>query len=154
MEDNSEALKADERAVPEKVDFTGLYAVRGFLPEDKNFIMSTMLKGIYYGDSWFSQIDKTLFMDNYKHIVERMLENCVVTVACLHEDANTVIGYSVLSRDFQTVVWVYVKKKWRNKGVGKQLVPVSPRYVLHLSVLGRELLSKLNGAIFNPFAPL
>jgi GNAT superfamily N-acetyltransferase len=132
-------------------DFSGLYNIRDMVAEDKNFILATSLRGIYYGDSWFSLIPKDTFMDFYKNVIGAMLTKCNVKVACLPDDPSVIIGYSILSSDYQAIVWVYVKQAWRNKGIAKALVPKYPIAVTHLTRLGKTLLPKFEGAIFNPF---
>lgn len=134
--------------------FQGLYDVRDSKPSDKNFILATFLRGLYYGETWFSEIPKDIFMDNYKTIASSLLNSPRVTikVACLPEDPDTIIGYSILSTDYQTLHFVYVKSAWRLKGVGKSLVPAHPTYVSHLTQLGKSLLLKLKPAVFNPFS--
>ncbi len=134
------------------VDFSGLYNIRDFKESDKAFVLSTFLKGLYYGDSWFSEIDKTSFMDNYKLVGESLLQKCAVKIACLPDDEDVILGYSILSSDFQAIIWVYVKEPWRKKGLGRSLVPKHPIAVTHLTKLGKALLKeKLNGTKFDPF---
>jgi len=134
--------------------FQGLYSVRDNKPEDNNFILATFLRGLYYGETWFSEIPKDIFMDNYKKIAEALIHSpkVIIKVACLTDDPDTIIGYSILSSDYQTVHFCYVKSAWRLKGVGKSLVPQHPTYVSHLTQLGKTLLSKLKPAVFNPFS--
>lgn len=132
-------------------DFSGLYDIRDYKEEDKNFIISTFLKGLYYDDSWFSLIEKNTFMDNYKKVIEALIQKCVIKVACLKDEQDVIIAYSLLSQDFQTISWVYCKKEWRRKGIARSLLPKHPRSVSHLTQLGRQLLPKLEGAVFDPF---
>ena len=134
-------------------DFKGLYNVRDMMPEDKNFILSTFLKGLYYGDSWFSVMPKFVFMDNYKGIAEMLISSPkhTVKVACLPDDPSVILGYSILSSDFQGIDWVFVKSAWRNKGIGRSLLPHSPAYITHLTKTGLSLMSKFPTVIFNPF---
>lgn len=134
-------------------DFKGLFAIRPMASADTNFVIATFLRGVYYGETWLSETPKEIFMDNYKKVAENLLNNpnVAVTVACLPDDPNVILGYSILSSDAQVVHWVYVKSIWRKKGIGKTLVPAHPAAVSHLTALGRILLPKLNGAIFNPF---
>lgn len=130
-----------------------LYDVRDYSLEDKNFICATFLRGLYYGDSWFSLVPKSIFMDNYKKVIEALLSspNVSVKIASLKEDPSVILGYSILSNDYQSIHWVFVKSVWRNKGISKSLVPTHPMQVTHLTKLGLSLLPKLNGAVFNPF---
>lgn len=134
--------------------FAGLYDIRDAKEEDKNFILATFLRGLYYGDSWFSQTDKKSFMTNYKKFAESLLTSnrVVVKVACLKEDADVILGYSILSADFQAIHWVFVKQVWRQKGIAKSLIPSRPQAVTHLTSLGKELLNKFETKpIFDPY---
>jgi hypothetical protein len=162
MENNSQSVENNETNVSEKMteDFTGLYDIRDYKESDKNFIMASFLKGLYYGDSWFSKIPKDVFMANYKRVIEYYLQpgKCAVKIACLPDDPDIIIGYSILSADYSAIVWVYVKNSklpdgstWRRHGIGKRLVPQYPTAVLHLTKIGESLLSKYPTAIFNPF---
>jgi hypothetical protein len=133
-------------------DFRGLYDVRDGKAEDLSFILATFLRGLYYGDSWFSLIPKAVFMANYKPVIEALLRKNVVKVACLKEDPDVILGYSILSPDLSTIHWVQVKSIWRRKGIAKSLVPQYPIQVTHLTKLGLSLLPKFQDCQFNPFA--
>lgn len=135
-------------------NFVGLYQVRDFKEEDKNFVLATFLRGLYYGDSWFTDIPKDIFMDNYKSVAESLVSSPKVTIkiVCLKEDTDVILGYSILSSDFQTVHWVYVKSIWRRRGIGSSIVPNYFTAASHLSGLGRTLMKKYKDAIFNPFS--
>lgn len=135
-------------------DFKGLYNIRDGKESDKNFILATFLRGLYYGDSWFSEIPKDIFMLNYKPVAEHLVNspNVVIKIACLPDDPDVILGYSLLSADYLTVHWTYVKSIWRKKGIAKSLLPMHPDTITHLSGLGRQLMKKFNNkVIFNPF---
>lgn len=134
-------------------NFQGLYDVRDYKESDKSFILATFLRGLYYGDSWFSMIPKSIFMDNYKRVAEGILANpkTLVKIACLKEDPDVILGYSILSNNYSTIVWVYVKSAWRKQGIAKSILPQFPTTVTHLSALGKSLLSKYPNVTFNPF---
>lgn len=130
-----------------------IFEIRDAKLEDKNFIMATFLRGLYYGDSWFSLIPKNIFMDNYKILLERILANPlnVVKVACLKEDPDIILGYSILSANYQVIHYVFVKSPWRKQGIGRALTPRYPVAVTHLTTLGKSLLTKYENCVFNPF---
>ncbi len=131
-----------------------LYIVRDAKPEDQNFILASFLNGIYYGNTLFNMIPKAIFMENYKEIANELYRNqlkTVVKVACLKDDEDVILGYSILSADYLTIHWVYVKEKFRHQGIGKSLVPLYPISVSHLTKLGIELLKKLPNTFYNPF---
>lgn len=134
--------------------FQGLFDIRDVKESDKNFVLATFLRGLYYGDSWFSMIPKPIFMANYKHVAVALVNSpkTVIKIACLKEDPDVILGYSMLSSDYQTIHWVFVKAAWRNKGIAKALLPQYPIAITHLSRLGVILKSKFPNAVFNPFA--
>jgi len=136
------------------MNFAGLYEVRDYKPSDESFVLSTFLRGLYHGDSWFSKIPKDIFMDNYHIIAERLVRspNVTIKIACLPDDPDVILGYSILSADYSAMHWVYVKKIWRGKGIGRSLTPTRLEAVTHLSSLGESLLkAKLKDTVFNPF---
>ncbi len=135
-------------------DFRGMYDVRDATDKDVAFVLATFLRGLYYGDSWFSLIPKDIFMDNYKRVAVALISSPKVTIqiACLKEDPDVILGYSVLSSDFKTIIFLYVKAAWRRKGIGRSLIPARPTQVSHLTALGKSLMDKLpKETIFNPF---
>lgn len=132
-------------------NFQGLYDIRDYTLDDANFILATFLRGLYYGDSWFSAMPKDVFMRHYKPVIEALLKTRTIKVACLKEDPSVILGYSMLSNDYQTIDWVFVKSAWRKQGIGRSLLPQYPTCVTHLTKLGQTLLTKFPNAIFNPF---
>ncbi len=133
--------------------FQGLYNIRDMKESDKAFIMATFLRGLYYGDSWFSQIPKDIFMNNYKKIIEGYLHSTkvLVKIACLKEDPDVILGYSVYTADQKALIWIFVKTAWREQGIGKSLIPKSTQFVMLLTTLGKSLLPKLTNVVLNPF---
>lgn len=130
--------------------------IRTYRPEeDKNFIFATWLRGMYYGDSWFSMVPKAIFMSCYHKIVERFLSrpDSIALVACLKEDPSVVLGYSVYHKveNGSVLDFIFVKSAWRNIGIGRSLVPKDLVAVSHLTKVGKNLLAKYPGVIFNPF---
>ena len=137
----------------EKVDFTGLYNIRDFRADDANFVRACFLRGLYYGNSFYNLMPQDVFMVNYKPVIESFLinHNVSIKVACLPDDTDTIIGFSIMSKDQSALHWVYVKKDWRNHGIGRKLTPENPQTVSHLTELGKSLMTKLPKTIFNPF---
>src|ERR1035437_9927640 len=107
-----------------------LIRVRDVLPGDYNFIMATFLRGLYYGNEFFNSIPKEVFMSEYHAILERRIKGPVtIKVACLKDDDDVILGYSiyrdvsVLGDSVKVLDWIFVKSAWRNIGIGKNLVP-------------------------------
>ncbi len=92
-------------------------------------------------------------MEYYHKVLERFLDNPKVniTVACLIDDPQVILGYSVTRESRGDVVmdWVFVKSAWRNIGIGKSLVPPNLKIVTHLTKTGRAL--KPEEVIYDPF---
>jgi hypothetical protein len=123
---------------------------------DKNFIYASWLRGVYYGDTWYQDIPKSIFMSNYHRVLESLLArpDLSIKVACLKEDPEIILGYAVLSNsnDSKVLHWLFVKAAWRKIGIGKSLVPAGLSAVTHLTKIGRVLLSKIpSNPVFNPF---
>lgn len=125
-----------------------LIAIRQAVLPDKNFILATMLRALYYGDTWFSLIPKDTFMKHYHSIAEKLVATNNIKIACLRDEPTVIIGYSISTLD--TVHFVYVKKSWRGIGIAKSLIPDNTNTVTHLTKVGLVITKKKNW-IFNPF---
>lgn len=134
---------------------TDLVVTRDYLPNDKNFILATWLRGLYYGESWYRDIPKDIFMANYHTILEKILATpgLSVKVSCLKDDNEVILGYSVYHKLNELIVldWIFVKSAWRRIGIGKGLVPQGVMFVTHLTKVGKALMPKIPNVQFNPF---
>jgi hypothetical protein len=130
---------------------TELITLRVMVESDKNFVMSTIMKGLYYGESWFSEIPKQTFMIEYHKVIEFLLNKPTthVVVACLREDPDVILGYSICTAP-DIAHWVFIKKSWRGIGIANSLVPKDVRYATHLTKTGLSIIRKKN-IDFNPF---
>lgn len=120
-----------------------------FRKEDTAIVFSSWLNGLYYGNSWFKCIPKTIFMNSYHDIVDKILnhKDTSALIAVLKEDTDVIVGYSIYSED--KLHWVYVKPHWRKKGIAKSLIPKDVDSVTHLTKVGEAIMPK--GWVFNPF---
>jgi hypothetical protein len=130
-----------------------LVEVRGAIQADKNFILATFLRGLYYGDTWFKEIPKSIFMENYHKIINELIvaPETKIKVACLKDDQETILGYSIVNQDETVLSWVFCKSAWRGIGISKLLMPASIKSVSHLTKAGIGILRKHPNVIFNPF---
>jgi len=134
-----------------------LIEIREPHPGDLSFIRVTWLKGLYYGGGgFFRKIPKTIFMESYKEVIDKVLTSptVIVNIACLKEDKDVIVGYSVSRKaaDITVLDFVYVKKDWRGIGIARDLLPKTIYAASHLTRAGEALLEKLYpSAIFNPF---
>jgi GNAT superfamily N-acetyltransferase len=126
-----------------------LVEIRNYLSWDKNFIYQTWLKGLYYGNEFFKQMNADDFYKNYEHVITRilMVPDLQIKVACLKEDAEVVLGYAIFKGD--TLHWIFVKPTWRKLGIAKDLIPDTIKSVTHLTKVGKSI--KPKKWAFNPF---
>lgn len=132
-----------------------LITVRNYLPEDRSFILACWLRGVYYGNTFFSDVPKGIFMEHYHKVLERFLDNprVNINVACLKDDAQVILGYSVTrlsAKGEQIMDFIFVKKAWRGIGIARSLTPTNLQVVSHLTKIGKAI--KPPGVVFNPFA--
>jgi hypothetical protein len=120
---------------------------------DANFILATWLRGLYYGCEWFHQVPKHIFMEEYHKILVALLSspNTTTRMACLRDDQDVIVGYSVTSTGDTALHWIFVKTGWRKLCVAKRLVPNSITSVSHLTKVGLDILRKYPDLVFNPF---
>ena len=125
--------------------------LRGYKEEDKGFIYSTWLRGLYHGSDWFSEIDKASFFTNYSKVVDLILSknDTQVRVACDPEDEDVIYGYTILGPGL--VHYCFVKEPWRAKGLARLLLGAHEvKSVTHITKPGNAIRKKLLWT-FDPF---
>lgn len=129
-----------------------LFTIRDGISSDENFIYASWLRGLYYGNSWFKEINKDVFMTAYHKVIEFILKspNTTVKVCCLKDDPEVILGYAVFGAD-NTLHWLFVKSIWRMRGVAKALVPNTIRRVTHLTKSGLTIMRRRQNVSFDPF---
>lgn len=119
---------------------------------DRNFIYSCWLKGIYHGNAYFHQIPEKVYFKNYQAVIEAIIQrpNTGIKVACLDGNEDVILSYMVFEES--TLHWIFTKEAWRNLGIAKALMEdVAPfTAVSHLTYLGNQIRKKKN-LIYNPF---
>lgn len=137
-----------------------LYTTRAYNANDRNFIFASWLRGLYYGDTWYSQIPKNIFMANYHEALDKFLNkpDVNIKIACLKDDPEVILGYSVSRQlnvgghEIGVVDWIFVKSAWRNIGIGKLLLPKQFNAFTHMTKSAKAIVrDKFNNVIFNPF---
>lgn len=117
-------------------------------PEDINFLLSTFLKGLYYGSKFWALVDQEAFFSNYEPFIKQLMLRSDVKIACLEDDTDVILGYSI-SRS-NVLHFLFVKKSYRKLGIGKLLYPIGIDTVSHITDQGDSMRKKLN-LKFNPF---
>lgn len=138
-----------------------LIEIRHGTPKDEDLIFSTWLKGAYYGwlknmckfyenkeDKILDSIPQDAFDKHYSRVISAVLKRSSVNIACLKENPDVILGFSVFNSD--TAHWVFVKESWRLIGIAKDLIPPTITHVSHLSPPAKAICFK-RGFIFDPF---
>lgn len=135
------------------IDKKDLIAIRDYTPEDHNFILSTWLKGLKFGNSWFNLIDQTAYYKVYHTLIENILarSGTEVKVAVLKDEPEFILGYSVLRKNQTIADWVFCKSTWRGIGIANMLVPKTVKQISHLTKTGEFIFKKRANLSFNPF---
>jgi hypothetical protein len=131
-----------------------LISFRSYLPGDLHFILSTWLRGLYYGNDYFREIEDKVYFKNYENIIKHILAkpSVRIDVACLKEDDSVILGYTVTEKkdDKNILHWVFVKNIWRGIGISKDLLdPLEIKTTTHIT--NKSMRTKPKRIEFNPF---
>lgn len=90
--------------------------------QDRAFIMNSWLKSVSIGDV-YTYIHPSVFYSNHRALIERCLEDSFIICACDPKDPNHLFGFIVFQPKEQKIIHcIYVKRPFRNFGIGRQLV--------------------------------
>ena len=99
---------------------TPQWNIRSAIPRDIPFIYETWLKS-YKHDSAIGRCTRSgIFFENYRKVVDKILQDSNTDVACLPDDGDVILGYLV-SED-NTLHYAFVKEAFRNIGISKSLL--------------------------------
>lgn len=120
---------------------------------DVNFILATWLKTYKYSGDLPARVRDSEYFSTYEPILKELLSRATVTVACLIDDPDVVIGY--VCYEPEMLHWVHVKESWRNLGLAKLLVVKSgvsetARFT-HWTQPMKSIVNKYPTFIFNPW---
>lgn len=100
-----------------------LTSLRKATEADHAFIYNSWTNAQFYGFKPNRNIpDKAAFMRGLSIYIKKLLESpeVLVTVACVTDDPEIILGYSVMERT--CLYWVFVKEPFRLQGIAKRLV--------------------------------
>lgn len=131
--------------------------VRPAIEKDKNFIMKSWLENQYYSSpAYFQLMPKDAYFAAFSCVIKCILftPGVQINVATDEKDPLWNGGFCVFKDD--EVYWIYVKKDFRGKGIGRLLAPktiTSAKALTNfrsLTKTGQSLVKKL-GLIVSPF---
>ena len=114
---------------------------------DIPFIYSTWIKALYNGNRSLRLTDYGKFAARYSKIIDSLLNESSVTIACIEGYEDEIKGYAV--RSGQTLHFVYVKRQWRKQGIAS-FMTLGIKQVSHLTNLGERIIIKKD-IKYNPF---
>ena len=97
--------------------------LRPLIEDDLAFIFNSWLKSYRFSDL-AEKITNTIYFADHHKVIERLIEDSKVVVACNEEDPSQVYGYIVGGAldGIALLHFIYVKHTFRNMGVGKTLL--------------------------------
>lgn len=115
-----------------------------------NLIIAKWMRSYRYSNEYMKLTDSKSYFKAYQAYITKLLPKTIVRLAVLWDDADVVLGFSVISDTL--LHYVYVGKDFRNNGIGKTLVPIQITEFTHLTKAGLALWpQKAPDAKFNPF---
>lgn len=129
------------------------WIIRQPTPDDIAFIYATWLNSYYY-DSWAKSIRKSVYYNNYKRVVDKLLNEADISIACMPENQNVIFGYMVTEPGI--IHYSFVKEDFRHFGIAKALYQHSHPHpddkieITHLTRSVHRILEKNLNFIFNP----
>lgn len=91
--------------------------IRPCTETDKDFVMSTWLRGQYWGSDYFLVMEQDQYFKEYAKYITKLIckKGTQIDCAVLEDAEDVVIGYIVYND--QTLYWSYVKRDFRKNGV-------------------------------------
>ena len=97
--------------------------LRPLTEEDYPFLYNSWLKS--YRFSLFAErITNTIYFEDHHKLIEKILNNSKILIACNPSDPSQLYGYIVAGEEEGGLVvhFLYVKHTFRNMGIGKTLL--------------------------------
>lgn len=96
--------------------------IRYYSPEqDQPFIYATWRSSSFYGTLNPIKMNPDKYFKDQTAKIKNILKNAIVKIACLEDDPQFIVGYSVSTDNH--LDWIYVKADYRCKGIGTVLMP-------------------------------
>ncbi len=90
------------------------WKIRNAKNTDIAFIYSNWLNSYHY-DSWTRTVKKSIFFDNYKKVIDAILLNATVDIACSPANEDTIWGFIVYEP--KIIHYTFVMESFRKFGI-------------------------------------
>lgn len=128
-------------------------AIRDAFESDFEFIYSTWLKGLKFGNEHFKKTHQKSYFEHEHKKIERLLKRSgvYILVACLVSDPTTILGYAI-REDEHILHYVHVKYAFRKFGIAKSLCPKDIKLITHYTNVGYLIFKeKFPNGIYDPY---
>ena len=95
-----------------------MITLRPLRPTDRNYVIKCWLEAAKEY-TWAKRLGPTYW--GHRKLVERLLDNCVTTIAALEEDDDSIVGFACTGPGL-IVHFVYVRDIWQRRGVAHLLL--------------------------------
>jgi GNAT superfamily N-acetyltransferase len=121
----------------------GNAVIRASRDSDLPYIYSSWSKGYFYGQDVKDEAQAEGEIKKRRRLIEYLIKNpgTKVLVACLVNDPDTILGFSVTESKGEGAIlhWVFVRPEWRRLGLARALVYPGTTEVSHLTKIGKSL---------------
>ena len=131
------------------------YNIREAIGSDLPFIFDTFLKSYKMNSVIGKACRNGVFFDNYRLILDQILDESSILVACHKDEPTVIFGYII--HDKSILHYIFIKEAFRNLGLAKALYMEGLKtadpmfgylYTTHKTFMG----DKVNHNVtFNPF---
>ena len=118
---------------------------------DLAFIYQSWLKSLRVDSHYKHLTTKATFFTNYRLILDEILSESMILVACLPEDHNVILAYLCYSGD--TLHYAFCKEAFRNLGITRMLYKEAFKnkpVITHYTYSSDPIIQKHN-LEYNPF---
>jgi hypothetical protein len=130
-----------------------LIQIRHVQPQDISFIYSTWLKSFKHDSMLGKSLRTGVFFENYREVIDHILSESTVLIACLPEDSNVIIGYLVFQPNI--IHYAFIKESFRRLSVCRQLITnakldINHCEFTHLTLKITNFIQAYAGLTYNP----
>ena len=116
--------------------------------DDVNFIYNSWLKS-YADNNYFNPIKGPAYYGYQKLLINKLLNQSIISIVCNPEDEDQIFGYAVYEIDNSKLIlhWIYIKYNFRRLGVCRFLLDT-----ILSARMDRNFFLTFKGTYYNSYA--
>lgn len=123
-------------------------------PSDERLVVDSWLQSLRHGDAAQRRLSRGAYLVGQRQVIDRLLARSEVRVAAWSQDPELVFGWACVEPARCVVHYVYVKHRYRQRGVARvllaDLVGRPCRYTHETLILTRAIQLPV-GWVFDPY---